>query len=709
MRLCTVLCALLSGVPLAAAAGVDTAPKVAPQAPLNKNGGKEFQNADAVPGSQGAIDAALDPALVVAEAAVVPKDSKKGNVVLDDYDPNNLGADARKEKSAKEKAAANEAALDAKQASVQAEAAELSEFSAGGVDEIGASEVGAGLKEKTAGEVAGFDVGLKDAAEVNAPKPANAAPKPAAKAAAKGAKADSEPALKADSEPAPPKANNDPAPPKGASKAKALAAAVEDEIEEPKAAKAAGKAKGEAKGAKNAAAVEDEDVAVGGKGAKAAKADAKADAQGKASTFDDEFEDAAPAKGGKAKPVVEDETVADAKAAKADAKAAKPKAAAAAAVDADVEDVPVKPKKAGKGSAKPAAAGKAAAEDVEEPVEEFVPKKPVVEVVWEDDEETTTTTSTTTTTTATTTTTTTTTATTTTATTTTTTDVYAPEKTPSPEEVAAAADKKEEIRESTRRKIEAMRAEHQAAHPDHDDGNGESRFSLFVGAMLMIVVSEIGDKTFFIAALMAMRHPPVYVFSSSYSAMVLMTVLSMFIGLVLPSLLSKSLSTLLATILFLVFGIRLFREALHMDQALRATEELEEVQQSLAQQDDTEASEKAEGGGVFARRGRHVRPWRRYTRTIEGLLNSPWAQIFAMTFLGEWGDRSQIATVAMGSGVGWTAVLFGCLMGHLITTIIAVMGGHILASKLSLRTITFAGAFCFLAFAFTYFREWLSL
>lgn len=48
----------------------------------------------------------------------------------------------------------------------------------------------------------------------------------------------------------------------------------------------------------------------------------------------------------------------------------------------------------------------------------------------------------------------------------------------------------------------------------------------FITSLSVIVVSELGDKTFFIAAIMAMRHPRAIVFAGAISALALMTVLS---------------------------------------------------------------------------------------------------------------------------------------------------------------------------------------
>ena len=48
----------------------------------------------------------------------------------------------------------------------------------------------------------------------------------------------------------------------------------------------------------------------------------------------------------------------------------------------------------------------------------------------------------------------------------------------------------------------------------------------FVASLSVIVVSELGDKTFFIAAIMAMRHSRVVVFLGALSALAVMTLLS---------------------------------------------------------------------------------------------------------------------------------------------------------------------------------------
>ena len=70
-----------------------------------------------------------------------------------------------------------------------------------------------------------------------------------------------------------------------------------------------------------------------------------------------------------------------------------------------------------------------------------------------------------------------------------------------------------------------------------------------------------------------------------------------------------------------------------------------------------------------------------------------------MTFIAEWGDRSQLATIVLaGLNDVWGVILGGCL-GHAICTGVAVLVGTIIAKFISPRKITFIGALVFIGFA----------
>ncbi|GMG40566.1 unnamed protein product [Ambrosiozyma monospora] len=116
--------------------------------------------------------------------------------------------------------------------------------------------------------------------------------------------------------------------------------------------------------------------------------------------------------------------------------------------------------------------------------------------------------------------------------------------------------------------------------PDLAD-KAKSEFHAFFLSVSMIIVSEIGDKTFLVAALMAMKHDRLIVFSSAFSALVVMTVLSGVAGHALPALLPQRLTQFLAAILFVVFGINLLREGLAMDKNAGVHEEMAEVEEEI--------------------------------------------------------------------------------------------------------------------------------
>ncbi|MBE9020881.1 TMEM165/GDT1 family protein, partial [Chroococcidiopsidales cyanobacterium LEGE 13417] len=81
---------------------------------------------------------------------------------------------------------------------------------------------------------------------------------------------------------------------------------------------------------------------------------------------------------------------------------------------------------------------------------------------------------------------------------------------------------------------------------------------------------------------------------------------------------------------------------------------------------------------------------------------SNWAVIFEsfiLTFLAEWGDRTQIATIALSASNNALGVTVGAIFGHAICALIAVVGGKIIAGRISEQTITAVGGVLFLLFA----------
>ena len=237
----------------------------------------------------------------------------------------------------------------------------------------------------------------------------------------------------------------------------------------------------------------------------------------------------------------------------------------------------------------------------------------------------------------------------------------------------------------------------------------------------MILVSEVGDKAFLVAALMAMKHDRMVVFSAAFGALFVMTVISAILGHTVPALIPKRMTAFAAAGLFLIFGIRLLREGMAMDPNEGVTAEMQEVEQELQEKEHQALKQGRRRSSVTPyalemglNRNRKSRSQSRFptpprspstspprspsprggflggvgvglSNLFSLLLSPAWVQTFIMTFLGEWGDRSQIATIAMAAGQDYWWVTLGALVGHACCTGVAVLGGRAIAGRVSLK------------------------
>ncbi|GAA5970350.1 hypothetical protein JCM21900_001653 [Sporobolomyces salmonicolor] len=254
-------------------------------------------------------------------------------------------------------------------------------------------------------------------------------------------------------------------------------------------------------------------------------------------------------------------------------------------------------------------------------------------------------------------------------------------------------------------------------------------------AISVIVVSEIGDKTFLIAAILSMRHPRVTIFSGALLALAVMSLLSSLLGTIVPTLLPKRWTTFAAAALFFVFGARMMQEGLEMEAGEKGREKMEEEMREV-QKEVEEAEEEATGrpGGATLdemEQGRTASPPRGdelpppasqprakkgQAEAVEGvkegaknlvqLFFSPiFVQAFILTFLAEWGDRSQITTIALAAAHNVWLVTFGTTLGHSFCTLLAVLGGRWISQHISIKHVTLGGATLFLLFGLIYTYE----
>lgn len=209
----------------------------------------------------------------------------------------------------------------------------------------------------------------------------------------------------------------------------------------------------------------------------------------------------------------------------------------------------------------------------------------------------------------------------------------------------------------------------------------------FIATLSVIIVSELGDKTFFIAAIMAMKHSRLTIFISAMSALSIMHVMSSFFGYAI-TVIPRVYTFYLSSFLFAVFGIKMLREGWKMSPN-EAQEEFEEVQEDLRKRetDDVEAGISLTSKNV----------------SVFSFVSKIFIQAFTMTFLAEWGDRSQLATIVLAAREEIKSVIVGGILGHGLCTGLAVIGGRFIAQRISVRTVTLVGGVVFLIFAATAF------
>ncbi|KAM8939006.1 putative divalent cation/proton antiporter TMEM165 [Pelodytes ibericus] len=218
----------------------------------------------------------------------------------------------------------------------------------------------------------------------------------------------------------------------------------------------------------------------------------------------------------------------------------------------------------------------------------------------------------------------------------------------------------------------------------------------FVAAISVIIVSELGDKTFFIAAIMAMRYNRLTVLAGAMLALGLMTCLSVLFGYA-TTVIPRVYTYYVSTALFAIFGIRMLREGLKMS-ADEGQEELEEVQAEIKRKDEElQRSKLMNGPGDLETGGGPAVPKKRWMQFISPIF----VQAFTLTFLAEWGDRSQLTTIVLAAREDPFGVAVGGTIGHSLCTGLAVIGGRMIAQKISVRTVTIIGGIVFLLFAFS--------
>ncbi|MCP9779606.1 MULTISPECIES: TMEM165/GDT1 family protein [Cyanobium] len=214
--------------------------------------------------------------------------------------------------------------------------------------------------------------------------------------------------------------------------------------------------------------------------------------------------------------------------------------------------------------------------------------------------------------------------------------------------------------------------------------SSDPSLAAFGSSLTAITLAELGDKTFFMALILAVRHRARWVFIGSFAALTAVTLISLALGYGLRELLPQSLVPWLAAVLFLSFGIKLLIDAQGMA-ANAATEEKEEAEQAI----NTAESSKA--------------------------FNTAWAVIweaFVLVFIAELGDRTQFTTIFMATApaqvFSFGGLLAGTLLGHALITWLAVGAGKWIGQWVNERLLYRLSGGLFLVFGLAALSQALS-
>lgn len=168
-----------------------------------------------------------------------------------------------------------------------------------------------------------------------------------------------------------------------------------------------------------------------------------------------------------------------------------------------------------------------------------------------------------------------------------------------------------------------------------------------------------------------------------------MTILSALVGWAAPNLISRKWTHHITTLLFFSFGLWSLWDAFRDG---GEAEELAEVEAKL------DADWKA-NGGTAKQSNKDDDDLKKQKRQFFSQFFSPiFLKAFSITFFGEWGDKSQLATIGLAADENPFGVVIGGVVAQALCTTAAVLGGKSLASRISEKIVALSGGILFIVF-----------
>ena len=191
----------------------------------------------------------------------------------------------------------------------------------------------------------------------------------------------------------------------------------------------------------------------------------------------------------------------------------------------------------------------------------------------------------------------------------------------------------------------------------------------FTTAFATVAIAGVGDKSFLTTLLLAARHKARWVFTGSVSALTIGAGLWIAAGVWMKSIISIDTIQIISGVAFLLFGVNAFVEARRIESSLCAFTDEGKVKNTF------------QSGGLALPANTIIR-------------NS-----FTTTFLAEFGDRTQLALLALAAGPNISAesIFSGAVAANILLAIMAVSSGKYLRNRLCQKRLSYISGALFIA------------
>lgn len=210
----------------------------------------------------------------------------------------------------------------------------------------------------------------------------------------------------------------------------------------------------------------------------------------------------------------------------------------------------------------------------------------------------------------------------------------------------------------------------------------------------LVLLSEIGDKTFLFIAVYATRMAWPRLMLISCIAMFTMHVSGVLVGGTFQRFVPALYLKIVSSVMFLVFGISFIKEAYYEeDDEENLDGKYKEVENEVRTNEKQELKEKDGKKTDDGRCDVHEK-----VGLIASILMNHAVRVILMIITEEIGDRSQITAIALAATYDFWIITLGGILGHFVAVCIAITLGKVIAHYLNEKMMNYVGGLCFLSF-----------